>query len=289
MYISLAFVVSGWSQNQWNWFFDWSSHILKLSETEFSKFRDRMEKLINSSFACLTIAVVFIVIGMIPSMRIIIEEYGPMVSNPLLMLALLVLTNSFFMLLLGTLIWIIVSTWITFHVTLRHPLKLKLSSRVDEEFRPLAIWSLKVLFITFVLVAFFSVFYSSGILVSPSGVAGFLGLMAFMVILGAIAFLLPFYHVHRVLVKLKEQELREIEEGHDRIIQELTRAPSTQNLDTDAHMMYLIHSIVDLEVLHTRERRAKDADVWPIDTTILSAVAGLVLIPIVVNIITNII
>jgi hypothetical protein len=43
------------------------------------------------------------------------------------------------------------------------------------------------------------------------------------------------------------------------------------------------------EVLHLRERRAKDADDWPIDTTILSAVAGLVLIPILVNIVTNLI
>jgi hypothetical protein len=51
----------------------------------------------------------------------------------------------------------------------------------------------------------------------------------------------------------------------------------------------VINSIVSLEVLHIRERRAKDADDWPIDTTILSAVAGLVLIPIAVNIITNLV
>jgi hypothetical protein len=113
--------------------------------------------------------------------------------------------------------------------------------------------------------------------------------MTFIVVLGVVAFLLPFYNVHRVLVKLKKQELHEIEEEHNRIIQDLTGAKSTQAPDTNAHMMYLMHSIASLEVLHIRERRAKDADVWPIDTTILSAVAGLVLIPILVNIITNII
>jgi hypothetical protein len=280
LYVFLVFVVSGWFQNKWNWFFNWSSNILKLSETEFNKLRDRMEKLINSFYACLAIAIIFVIIGMIPSMRIVMEQMVPMVSNPILILAYLVFINSFFMLLLGTLIWIIVSMWIVFYITLRHPLNLKLSPRVDEEFRPLAIWSLKALIITFVLVAFFAVFYSSGILISPSGVAGFLGLMTFILILGAVAFVFPFYHVHRVLTKLKKQELHEIEEEHDRIIQDLT---SLQVSDTEAR----IRGLVSLEILHIRERRAKDADVWPIDTTILSAMAGLVLIPIVVNIVTN--
>jgi hypothetical protein len=276
----LGFVVSGWFHNKWNWFFDWSSHILKLSETEFDKFLDRREKLIYSFYPCLAIAVVFVIIGMIPSMRIAMEEIAPSVLRPTVILVYLIFTNSIFMLLLGTLIWIIVSMWITLYVTLRQPLNLRLSPHTDEEFRPLAIWGLKVIFITLLLVAIFAVFYSSGILVSPNGVAGFLSLSTFIVILGVIAFLLPFYHIHRVLVKLKKQELRDIEKEHDRIIQDLT---SMKASDTDAR----IHNLVSLEILHIRERRAKDADDWPIDTTILSAAAGLVLIPIIVNIITN--
>jgi ABC-type multidrug transport system fused ATPase/permease subunit len=285
--IFLVFVVSGWFHNKWDWFFDWSSHILELSETEFGKFRDRREKLINSFYACLAIAVFFVVFGMIPSMHIVMEELAPYMFRPMVMGVYLIFTSSLFVLLLGTLIWIIVSMWITFYVTLRQPLNLRLSPHIDEEFRPLAIWGLKVLFIAFVLVAVLAVFYSSGILVSPSGVAGFLELSTFIVILGVIAFLLPFYHVHRVLMKLKKQELHEIEKEHDRLIQDLTDTRSTQTPDTEAHMMYLMDSIINLEVLHIRERRAKDADDWPINTTILSAMAGLVLIPIVVNIITN--
>jgi hypothetical protein len=280
----LVFVVSGWFHNKWNWFFDWSSHNLKLSETEFDKFRDRMEKIINSFYACLAIAVFFIIFGMIPSMRIAMEEVAPMLLRPTVMLVYFIFTNSIFMLLLGTLIWIIVSMWITFYVTLRQPLNLRLSPHTDEEFKPLAIWGLKVLFVTFILVAIFAIFYILGILISPSGDVGFLELSAFIVILGVIAFLLPFYHVHRVLVKLKKQELHEIEEEHDRIIQNLTGTVPMQSSDREA-----INSIISLEVLHIRERRAKDADVWPIDTAILSAMAGLVLIPILVNIITNLI
>jgi hypothetical protein len=280
----LVFVVSGWFQNKWDWFFGWSKSILKFSETEFNKFRDRREKLIDSFYACLAIAVFFVILGMIPSMRIAMEELSPMLLRPTVMLVFLIFTNSVFMLLLGTLIWIIVSMWITLFVTLRQPLNLKLSPHIDEEFRPLAIWGLKVLFIAFVLVVILAVFYILGILVSPSGDVSFLELSAFIVILGVIAFLLPFYHVHRVLVKLKKQELHDIEEEHDRIIQNLTGTAPVQSSDREA-----INSIISLEVLHIRERRAKDADVWPIDTAILSAMAGLVLIPILVNIITSLI
>jgi hypothetical protein len=210
------------------------------------------------------------------------------VLRPAVLLVYLASTNFFLCLLTGTLLWIIVSMWITFYVTLRQPLNLKLSPRTDEEFRPLAIWSLKVLFVTFVLVTIVVVFTNLGVLVIIGGFASYLGTLIFLATMGVLAFLLPFYHVHRVLLKLKKQELHEIEEEHDRIIQDLTGTKSTQAPDTEVHMIYL-KGIVSLEALHIRERRAKEADVWPIDITILSAVAGLVLIPILVNIITNLI
>ena len=162
----LMFIVSGWFDKKWAWFFGWSSGILKLNEMEFGRFRDRIEKFVTSFFGCLIITVVFIVIGMIPSFEVILKEIGP-VLNPTLLIVSLAFTNIFMMLLLGTLIWIVASMWIAFYVTLRKPLNLRLSPHTDEEFRPLAMWSLKVLFITFVLVAILAVFYSLGVLVSP--------------------------------------------------------------------------------------------------------------------------
>jgi hypothetical protein len=278
----LAFIVSGWFRNKWDWFFGWSRHILKLSDTEFGKFRDRMERFNNSFLACLIIFLPFFIWFLIYSVPLFIEDWGAIV------MVYLAFVNFFMILCFATLIWIIVSMWITFYVTLRQPLNLKLSPHTDEEFRPLAIWGLKVLFIIFVLVAVIVVFYNLGTIISPGGGPGFAASMMSLVILGVLAFLLPFYNVHRVLVKLKKQELHEIEEEHDRIIQDLTSTTSMQVPDSEAHMMYL-KGIFSLEALHKRERRAKDADEWPIDTTILSAVAGLVLIPIVVNIVTNLI
>jgi hypothetical protein len=257
----LVFVVSGWFHNKWSWFFNWSSHILKLSETEFGKFRDRMEKFTSSFYACLIIALIVFVIGVIPAMSLVNQGIGSAVLRPAVLVVWLASTNFFICLLTGTLLWMIVSMWITFYVTLRQPLKLKLSHRTDEEFRPLAIWSLKVLFVSFVLVTIVVVFKNLGVLVVPGGFVGYAGTLTFLLTLGVLAFLLPFYHVHRVLLKLKKQELLEIEEEHDKIIQDLPGTTSMQEAsDKEAHMMHLIHSIISLEVLHMRERRAKDAD-----------------------------
>jgi hypothetical protein len=87
-------------------------------------------------------------------------------------------------------------------------------------------------------------------------------------------------------VRITEQELHEIEEEHNRIIRDLTGTKSTQAPDTEMHMIYL-KGIVSLEALHSRERRAKEADEWPIDTTILSIMAGIVLVPVISQIIIN--
>jgi ABC-type multidrug transport system fused ATPase/permease subunit len=280
----LVFVVSGWFHNKWDWFFGWSGHILKLSEAEFGKFRDRMERFINSFYPCLAITLIIFSMGG-SSFALIMEEFGPTVLRPTVFAVWLASTNFLMMLFMGTLFWIIISMWITFYVTLRQPLNLKLSQQADEEFRPLAIWSLKVLFVSFVLVAIFVVFVGVGVIFVP-GYASYVGSLIFFVMLGVLAFLLPFYNVHRVLVKLKKQELLEIEEEHDRIIRDLTGEKSTQVPDTEMHMIYL-KGIVSLEALHIRERRAKEADEWPIDTTILSIMVGIVLVPIISQIIIN--
>jgi hypothetical protein len=287
--IFLVLVVSGWFHNKWDWFFGWSSRILKLSETEFGKFRDRMEKFINSFFACLVITLIIFISG-IPSFNLIIKEFGPTVLRPTVLAVMLAFSNFFIMLLVGTLLWIILSMWITFYVTLRQPLNLKLSHRADEEFRPLAIWSLKVLFVCFVLVAIVVVFVGLGVLIVP-GYASYVGALVFFVTMGVLAFLLPFYNVHRVLMKLKERELLEIEGEHNRLMQDLAQTASKNHaLHSEESMTQIINSqrvLVSLQVLQIRERRAKEADEWPIDTKILSILAGIVLVPILSQIIIN--
>jgi hypothetical protein len=222
---------------------------------------------------------------LIYSIPLFIKEWGAIVTG------YLAVVNFFFILFFATLIWIIVSMWITLYVTLRQPLNLKLSPRTNEEFQPLAIWGLKVLFVTFVLVAIIVVFYNLGIVFSPWGFVGFVGSLVFTVVLGVIAFLLPFYHVHRILIKLKKRELLEIEEEVNKLMDDLAQTSSNNNVlhseESITQIMNSQRALARLHFLQIRERRAKEADEWPIDTTILSILAAIVLVPILSQILIN--
>lgn len=262
----------------WDWFFDWSSHILKLSEAEFSRFRDRVERLVNSFFPVLAIALVLFVITALMPMWGQLEANA---SNVWWGVSIFFIT-----LLYGTIIWVTVSTWIATFLTFRQPLSLKLSRRTTEEFRPMASWSLEVSLLYFVLITVIAVFARVGHPTMEWGSTLFGITMGLLILAGVLAFLLPFYHIHRALVKLKERELQEIHNDAEKLLQELTETLTNEpEGHSEDHMM---SNLVKLQILEAKERIATDADDWPIDMTIISALAGLVLVPILVNIITNI-
>jgi len=281
----LIFAASGWFHNKWNWYFKWSHEILKLSETEFSKFHDRMERFNNSFFPCLIITLVLFITSVIPGLFVMLPLFGLTTF-----FIWLIFVNFALALFYGTGLWIVISMWITFYVTFRHPLNLKLSPKTNEEFRPLAIWSLKVLLLSFVSIALFAIVWRSGqVFVETWGFTQFMVTLTFMMTLGVLAFLLPFYNVHRVLVKLKKLELQEIEEESNKLMQNLTLTTSKNHaFHSEEHAKQTMRNMVSLQALQIRERKAKEADEWPIDTTILSILAGIVLIPIITQIIINV-
>lgn len=109
---------------------------------------------------------------------------------------------------------------------------------------------------------------------------------AFIILFGVIAFLLPFYNIHRALVKLKRRELEAIEEESNKLIGELTETlahayPAGNSKDN----ISLINS--RLNILHIRERSVTEADEWPIDVTVLSLLAGIVLMPLLTKVIVD--
>jgi hypothetical protein len=274
----LVFAVSGWFENRWNWFFDLSSRILRLNESEFSKFRVRMERFITSFLACFLISLCFSINYGLNSASAQLKTWG-LTAFWAWLVSVNLLLDFFY----GTLLWMILSLWITLFLTFRQPLKLKLSSRTNEEFRPLAIWGLKILLLTFTVVALWAVFIHLEILEWAWSV--YLAGSIVVVSIGVLAFLLPFHHVHRALVKLKKQELLKIEEESNLLMQDLTKNVPLENASVSERMV--LSRLVSLQTLHIKEMRIKEVDEWPIGITILSAVAGLVLIPILVNIITN--
>jgi len=152
----------------------------------------------------------------------------------------------------------------------------------------LALWSLKASLLYFMVPAII-VFYESiqrylwGTILY--GTIPYVAIVSFLILIGVLAFLLPFYNIHRALVNLKKRKLREIEEESNKLIQEsndtLAKYPTGDSRD---RIMLITSRLVSL---HAKERNLREADEWPIDPTILVRLTGLVLIPILTKIIVT--
>lgn len=282
----MIFVMSGWFSNRWNWFFDWSSHILELSESEFEKFRDRLERFITSFYPCFAIAlVIFITTAILPQLYWIIE---------LRTLARLYWWFGFSFvssLIIATGLWMIISMWIGVFLTFRQPLNLKLSRWTNRDFRPLAIWSLKVSLLYFL---YFTIFVVNNLMFPWMSVFSwmsieFVTIVVFIILIGVLAFLMPFYSIHRTLVKLKQRELQEIEEDTNLLMQKLNEALKRDATIASKNSTTLIVSLnARLNILQIRERKANEVDEWPIDPNVLSMLLMIVLIPILTQIVIDI-
>jgi len=285
--VLLTFVISGWYSNRWDWFFDWSSRILGLSEPEFKRLRERLERLITSFFPCLAIALflfgLYVMSVSLQPEAFRFEGFPMYVSN-----YWWICTSFMITLLLGLGVWLIISMWIGVYITFRQPLNVKLSRWTSRDFRPLAIWSLKASLLYFIgstilLVILFYVGLISG------GIPGFAVSTAPSIIIGVMAFLLPFYNIHRTLVKLKEQELEKIEEESNKLTQELTETMAKHPTgDSKDHLMRTMSHLINLNILHIRERNVVEAEEWPIDTTVLSIFSAILLTPILTQILIEV-
>lgn len=275
-----VFVGSWWFRNQWTWFLDWTRRILKLSDPEFGRFRDKLERLINSFFPCLAIASVIFFLNLLPQVDLL---YSNLILHPLVFAYWWCFMTFTYILFLATGLWMMISLWIVTFLTLRQPLDLTLSRRASEEFRPLALWSLKDSLFYFVAIAIL-VFYEY-IQSFLWGTILYSVIVGFLILIGVLAFLLPFYIIHRALVKFKKQKLREIEEESFKLIQESNDVSAKYPVgDSKERLMLITSRLVNL---HIEESSVTEADEWPIDTTILSMLAGIVLTPILTKIIID--
>ena len=276
----IVFVGSGWFRNQWNWFFNWTRHILKLSEPEFGRFRDKLERFINNFFPCLAIALILFFLNLMPQLDLL---YVNLFLHPLVLAYWWCGMVFMLVLFMATMFWMIISLWIGTFLTFRQPLNLTLSRRTSRKFRPLALWSLKVSLLYFMGLAIIVVYES--IQRFLWGTILYVAIVGFLILIGVLAFLLPFYNIHRALVNLKKRKLREIEEESNKLIQEsndtLAKYPAGDSRD---RIMLITSRLVSL---HAKERNLREADEWPIDPTILVGFTGFVLIPILTNIIVT--
>lgn len=256
--------------------------MLKLSEPEFDKLRDRLERFINSFYPCLAFALAtYVSFVIMPQLSTLI---GAIERATFYWYVCVTFVVHLF---IGTGLWMTVSMWIAIFLTFRQPLNLELSRRTNKDFRPLAVWALKVSLIYFAYLTI-SIVMQSPALTPMSylwGTSLFVVAVGLMILVGVLAFLLPFYNIHRTLVKLKQQELEEIEEESNKLMRELTGTLAKYPAGDSKDNISLINS--RLNILHIRERSVTEADEWPIDMTILSILCGIVLIPIFTEIIIN--
>ncbi len=251
--------------------------ILKLDDLQFQKFHERVQRYSCSFLPCLFMAIGLLVFasGALDTFQqALVEDFKLHVIWNLFF-------NFFIYLLTATGIWIFMSTWLAIFLISRQPLSVKLLPKTFfERFRDLSIVALWIS-----LGYFMGISLSLGLTTFSAG-APALSLLEiivspnlFFIVIGVIGILLPFYNIHKALLRLKRQELRKIREESEQLLQQLddilakppTRRFSDQTIGTMAHLLSL----------QFKERYVKAAPEWPIDISFLSKLTGLVLIPII--------
>lgn len=251
--------------------------LLKMDESLFHNFSERLERYSYSFLPCLLVALLFT--GLWSGVPL---EFQRMLVEGFSLHVIWFLSFAFFVnLLLATGIWFGVSIWLTVFLISRQPLKVEPSARTVEEFRGLALLAL-----------WFSLFYflgvSIGIMITFLGSPGvsllefIMSPFTFFIALGMVSVLFPFYSIHRTLATLKKQELVKIGVELGRLGERLEDVLKSKL--TDEVVMVVGH----LFSLQLRRERVEAAQEWPIDITFLAKFSAVVLIPVIGRILLEI-
>jgi hypothetical protein len=196
------------------------------------------------------------------------------------------LSAGFFgFLLIGTGIWMVVSIWLTIFLISRQPLNVELSPETIEKFR-----GLSMLALWFSLLYLLGVSIANALFLASAPALSVLEIVVspffFLIAIGIISVLFPFYNIHNALLKLKKQELSRIEEESEQLLQQLdevlAKQPTRQISDQTTAITARLFS------LQFKERHVKTAQEWPIDIGFVSKLMGLGLIPIIGRIMVEI-
>lgn len=250
--------------------------MLRLDDSSFRKFSERVKRYSYSFLPCVFIALGFVFLSGAPN------EFQQALAEGFKLHIIWNLSFIFFSSLLGaTGLWMFMSIWLTIFLTSRQPLNVKLSPKTIEKFRDLSMLAL-----------WFSLFYflaiAIGIVTLSAVVPAFslleivISPLLFFIAIGIIGILFPFYNIHKALFKLKKQELLRIEEESEKLLQQLdevlAKQPTRQTNNKTVTIMARLFS------LQVKERHVKAAQEWPIDLGFLSKLIVLVLIPVIVRV-----
>ena len=104
--------------------------------------------------------------------------------------------------------------------------------------------------------------------------------------IGVLGILAPLYNIHRALVKLKRQELAEIDDESQKLLQQLDEVLDEQHAGRSSEQTIAI--MARLFSLQVKERRVDEAQEWPFNLTFVSQLAGLASMPAVARILMEV-
>lgn len=254
--------------------------LIRLDESLFRKFVEKLERYSFSFIPCLLIG--FVIIGFSSNLPAELQTFSQgFQPHAIWNLLFTIFTN----LLSGTGTWFVVSIWLTIFLISRQPLDVELSPIAVKEFRGLT-----------VLTLYFSSFYfltiSIGIIIDLAGSPAMslteiiLSPAVAFIAIGVISVLFPFYNIHRTLLGLKNQELQRIEGEFERLRRQLDEVLEKQlDQQFSNRTIAIMGRIFSLQM---KERSVNAAPEWSIDISFLSRFLGLVFMPAIIRILVEI-
>ena len=240
------------------WLPKWARPILKLDKAEFNKFLEKGERWVSSFFPIFLFALAITSINFFAMSQAVVEGLT-------LHSAWNLAFSFFFYLIIGTGVWIILSLWLIIFRVSRQPLNLQLSPQPSKTFRPLAIPSLYAAICFFLAISIGPFFYP------PTSIADF-AIYGLFIMFGASAFLIPFYNIHLVLIRLKKHELQNIDEETNVLMKELNEA-----LTEHRNSKNITTITARLLALQIKEKNVTKAEEWPVNTSYFSILSGTIL------------
>lgn len=249
--------------------------LVKLDDASFMKLSGRVQRYSRSFVPILVLSLVLAF-----SFAGVLREIFDIVTVGFSWHSVYFIFYIFFVyLLVGTGIWIGVSIWLTIFLVSRQPLNLELSSNIVEEFRGLsrlALWFSLFYFIALSIGGGFAIIGSPALAVLDIIISPF----SLFIMIGIISILFPFYNIHRTLLRLKKQQLREIEQEFQLLRQRLDTVVEDKTHESDEGVIKIIAYLLSLQI---KEKGVHSAPEWPIDIGFLSKLLTVVLIPAIVR------
>jgi len=256
------------------------NQILCITETEFLRFTQRLERFSFSFIPCLLLGVGFIIFmsGTQGIFQSLLSEGFKL--HIIWMLFFNVLAS----LLIGTAFWMFAVIWLTIFLVSRQPLVIELSDRTNERFRDLSRLALIFALFYFISISLTVVISSRSVTDAISLVGVLTSIPSFYILFGVIGILFPFYSIHMALLKLKNNELSKVRWESEKMIQELDEILLKEPLTETESIYKTIIQQARITSLKAKERRIQETQEWPIDVTFISRLFVLVLIPILARI-----